>query len=159
MTISSLSALRRSLLSFVMAGAVTSVSAACAQSATTLGGVNTSFHLFGSHDVQVSSFTDPDLPVTCYLSRAQTGGIKGAVGIAKNPTRFSLSCVKSGGVPTDITKLPKQQNITKLRNSFLFTNLVITRMIDQEHSAVVYLVTSQGLIDGSPANAISAVSW
>ncbi len=142
---------------FFLAGLATG--AAFAETATTLGGVNTSFHLFGSHDVQVSSFRDPDLSVTCYLSRAQTGGIKGAIGVARNPTRFSLACVKNGDFQPDISKLPKQQNITKLRNSFMFTNLIITRMIDPEQSAVVYLVTSQGLIDGSPANAISAISW
>lgn len=92
MNLFSVSTLRRMTFVFFLAGLATG--AAFAETATTLGGVNTSFHLFGSHDVQVSSFRDPDLSVTCYLSRAQTGGIKGAIGVARNPTRFSLACVK-----------------------------------------------------------------
>ncbi len=153
------SIMRFSVCLLAIGGMIAGVRPALAQDAGKLGGVNTSFHILGSHDVEVSYFTDPQLPVICYLSRAQTGGLKGAVGIAKNPTRFSLSCVKTGSAAPDFATLPKQQNITKIRNSFVFTKLVITRMSDAEHNAVVYLVTSQGLIDGSPANTIAAISW
>lgn len=140
-------------------GLVSSVVPAFAEDPSTLGHVNTSFHIFGSHNVTVTSFSDPALPVVCYLSHAETGGIKGAVGVAKNPTRFSLACVKSGTDPLNAASLPKNENISKMRNSFFFKKLVITRMVDADHRAVVYLVTSQGLIDGSPANAIAALAW
>lgn len=45
-----------------------------------VGSVDTVFKIFGpDHKIVVEAFDDPDVKnVTCYLSRAKTGGIKGA---------------------------------------------------------------------------------
>ncbi|BCQ46885.1 hypothetical protein ERHA55_44120 [Erwinia rhapontici] len=45
-----------------------------------VGSVDTVFKMFGpDHKIVVEAFDDPDVKnVTCYLSRAKTGGIKGA---------------------------------------------------------------------------------
>lgn len=44
-----------------------------------IGSVDTVFKMFGpDHKIVVEAFDDPDVKnVTCYLSRAKTGGIKG----------------------------------------------------------------------------------
>ncbi len=49
-----------------------------------VGSVDTVFKLFGpDHKIVVEAFDDPDVKnVTCYLSRAKTGGIKGGLGLA-----------------------------------------------------------------------------
>jgi CreA protein len=45
-----------------------------------IGSVDTVFKMFGpDHKIVVEAFDDPDVQnVTCYISRAKTGGIKGA---------------------------------------------------------------------------------
>jgi CreA protein len=47
-----------------------------------IGSVDTVFKMFGpDHKIVVEAFDDPDVQnVTCYISRAKTGGIKGGWG-------------------------------------------------------------------------------
>ena len=59
---------------------------ACAPlAAEEIGAVDTEFILIGpDHKVVVEAFDDPAVEgVACYISRAKTGGLKGAVGLAK----------------------------------------------------------------------------
>ncbi|MBW9263188.1 MAG: CreA family protein, partial [Candidatus Thiodiazotropha sp. (ex. Lucinisca nassula)] len=51
-----------------------------------LGEVSTKFRVLGPNDkVVIEAFDDPAVPgVTCYLSRAKTGGMGGAMGIAED---------------------------------------------------------------------------
>ncbi len=58
------------------------------------------FRAAGSHSqialkgkVCVEAFHDPKVPgVTCHVTQAKTGGISGAVGLAQDPSQFSLAC-------------------------------------------------------------------
>ena len=62
-----------------------------------IGSVDTVFKMIGpDHKIVVEAFDDPDVKnVTCYVSRAKTGGIKGGLGLAEPPMRpFLVS--KSG---------------------------------------------------------------
>ncbi|MGX8941502.1 CreA family protein [Symbiopectobacterium sp. Eva_TO] len=54
----------------------------CVAKAEQIGSVDTVFKLLGpDHKIVVEAFDDPDVAnVTCYLSRAKTGGIKGGLG-------------------------------------------------------------------------------
>ncbi|VTP63676.1 Uncharacterized protein conserved in bacteria [Leclercia adecarboxylata] len=58
-----------------------------AAQAEEIGSVDTVFKVFGpDHKIVVEAFDDPDVKnVTCYISRAKTGGIKGGLGLAKTP--------------------------------------------------------------------------
>ena len=51
-----------------------------------VGEVDTAFKLIGpDHKIVVDAYDDPKVAgVTCYVSRAKTGGIKGAIGIAED---------------------------------------------------------------------------
>ena len=43
--------------------------------------------------IVVERYDDPKVAnVSCYLSRAETGGIKGGLGFAEDPSRFSIAC-------------------------------------------------------------------
>ncbi|WP_298157839.1 CreA family protein [Ferrovum sp.] len=123
-----------------------------------IGSVNTSWKMLGpDNKIVVESIDDPDIHgITCYLARAKTGGISGAVGIAENKTEASLSCLKIGPI-TQSGPLPRQQDIAKIRASLFFKKLHLVRMIDPAHSVVIYLTYSDELIEGSPKNSISAV--
>src|SRR5215813_7947145 len=70
-----------------------------------IGSVGYRFKWLGPNDkIVVEAFDDPDIPgVTCYISHARTGGIKGAIGLAEDPGEASVACRQVG--PVDEAKL------------------------------------------------------
>jgi len=124
-----------------------------------IGAVDTEFQLIGpDHKVVVEAFDDPSVEgVSCYVSRARTGGIAGAVGLAKDPSRFSIACRQVG--PIKFTKpLPKQEEVFKESASFIFKHVRVVRIVDVKRNALTYLTYSDRVIEGSPDNAITAVA-
>ncbi|MFP3434834.1 CreA family protein, partial [Paraburkholderia sp. SIMBA_061] len=65
-----------------------------------VGSVDTVFKLFGpDHKIVVEAFDDPDVKnVTCYISRAKTGGIKGGLGLAEDTADAAISCQQVGPI-------------------------------------------------------------
>src|SRR5215212_2527932 len=59
-----------------------------------IGEVDTVFKLIGpDHKIVVDAYDDPKVAgVTCYVSRAKTGGIKGALGVAEDKAEASIAC-------------------------------------------------------------------
>src|SRR4029077_14817242 len=64
----------------------------------TTGSVNTKFRLLGPDDkIVVDGFDDPKVEgVACHISRAQTGGMKGAFGVAEDTSDASIACRQVG---------------------------------------------------------------
>ncbi len=124
----------------------------------TIGSVDTVFKLLGpDHKVVVEVFDDPRVRgVSCYLSRARTGGIKGAIGIAEDKSNASVACRHVGPLAFN-GKLPKQEEVFSERASILFKHVRVVRMVDPKRNALVYLVYSDRLIEGSPQNSVTAV--
>lgn len=123
---------------------------------TKIGNVNTAFALFGDHKVSVISFTDPKAGTVCYLSRAVTGGISGALGVARDPAIFSISCVKEKSV--DLSYLPKSEEIESESVSVFRKSIYITRMVDVTNNSIIYLaVARSAFLNGSPFNSVSVV--
>ncbi|MDP1771506.1 MAG: CreA family protein, partial [Methylobacter sp.] len=63
-------------------------------SAEEIGDVTTTFKLLGAnHKIVIEAFDDPDVSgVACHISHAKTGGMKGAVGLAEDPSEASIAC-------------------------------------------------------------------
>ena len=120
--------------------------------------VTTEWKAIGAnHKVCVSSYTDPKVPaVTCYISQARTGGIKGSMGLAEDPSNFALSCVRTGPVSLPDGLAEKEQVFKESTNIF-FKATRVTRLYDKEKGVLVYLAVSRHIIDGSPFNAVSVV--
>ena len=59
-----------------------------------IGSVGYRFKWLGPNDkIVVEALDDPEVPgVTCYMSHARTGGIKGAIGLAEDPGEASIAC-------------------------------------------------------------------
>jgi CreA protein len=131
--------------------------AACAF-AETVGSVDTAFKLLGpDHKVVVEVFDDPRVGgVSCYLSRAKTGGFKGAIGIAEDKAESSVACRQVGALSFN-GKVPRQEEVFSERASIFFKHVRVVRMVDPKRNALVYLVYSDRLIDGSPKNSVTAV--
>lgn len=127
-------------------------------SAENIGSVDTAFKLLGpDHKVVVEVFDDPKVGgVACYLSRAKTGGIKGALGLAEDKAESSVACRQIGSLQFK-DKLPLQEEVFSERASIFFKHVRVVRMVDVKRNALVYLVYSDRLIDGSPKNSVTAV--
>jgi CreA protein len=124
-----------------------------------IGSVDTAFKLFGpDHKVVVEAFDDPSVNgVACYVSRAKTGGIKGALGIAKDPSRFSVACRQVGPIHF-VNALPHQEEVFRESASLVFKHVRVVRIVDSKRNALTYLTYSDKFIEGSPDNAITAVA-
>ena len=124
-----------------------------------IGSVDTAFKLIGpDHKIVVDAHDDPKVGgVTCYVSRAKTGGIKGAIGLAEDKAEASIACRQVG--PIQIRQpLPAQEEVFSERISLVFKRLRIVRIVDVPRNTLVYLTYSDRLIDGSPQNSITAVA-
>lgn len=123
-----------------------------------IGCVSTTWRIVNNDKVCVQSFRDPQIQgVTCHLSYAKTGGVSGALGLAENPSRFSLSCRQVGPLKATQPIRKVQEDVFTRRMSFLFKGLNVSRLVDTENNSLIYLVVSEKLIDGSPYNSISVV--
>jgi CreA protein len=122
-----------------------------------IGSVNTNFHLTGSDRVVVEAYDDPDVAgVTCYVSRARTGGIKGTLGIAEDPTEASIACRQVGGIHFN-GPVKQQSDVFSERMSLIFKTLHVVRVVDPKRNALVYLTYSDRVATGSAKNSVSAV--
>lgn len=123
-----------------------------------LGDVNTAFKLIGpDHKIVVSAFEDPKVSgVTCFLSRAKSGGISGALGFAEDKSDSSVACRQTGPM-TFKEKIVDKEEVFTEKTSLLFKRMRIVRFYDTQSNSLIYLVYSDKLIDGSPKNSISAV--
>jgi CreA protein len=123
-----------------------------------IASVNTNFHLTGSDRVTVEAYDDPDVKgVTCYVSRARTGGVKGTLGIAEDPTEASIACRQVGPI-TISGPLKQKDTIFSDRLSFIFKTLHVVRIVDTKRNTLVYLTYSDRVVSGSAKNAVTAVS-
>ena len=126
--------------------------------AETLGEVSTVFKLIGpNHKIVIEAYDDPLVEgVTCFVSRAKTGGITGAVGLATDKSDASIACRQVGEIRIK-EPLPRQDDVFSERLSILFKRLRIVRVVDAKRQSLVYMTYSEKLIEGSPKNSITAV--
>lgn len=131
--------------------------------ADVIGSVDTEFKLLGpDNKIVIEAFDDPDVAgVTCYISRAKTGGISGAVGVAEDTSDASLSCHQTGPVSLDPKIKAGDRNgedVFKKRTSLVFKSMQVVRFYDKNRNTLIYMVYSDRVLKGSPKNSISAVS-
>jgi CreA protein len=123
-----------------------------------IGAVNTSFHLTGSDAISVEAYDDPKADgVTCYVSRARVGGIKGALGIAEDKTEASIACRQTKDQVTIRDALPASEDMFTERMSGIFKKLHVVRMVDPQRNVLLYLTFSDKVLDGSAKNSLTAV--
>ena len=125
-----------------------------------IGSVGYRFKWLGPNDkIVVEAFDDPDVPgVTCYMSHARTGGIKGAIGLAEDPGEASIACRQVA--PIDVTKLDKLRSpheVFSQRASLIFKRTQVVRFYDAKRNVLVYLTYTDRVIEGQPRNSISVV--
>ena len=124
-----------------------------------IGEVDTVFKLIGpDHKIVVDAHDDPKVEgVTCYISRAKTGGLKGAVGLAEDKSEAAIACRQVGPISFR-EPIKRQEEMFTERISLVFKKLRVVRMVDPKRNALVYLTYSDRLIEGSPQNSVTVVA-
>tara|TARA_R110002124_G_scaffold141679_1_gene306219 strand:- start:6796 stop:7296 length:501 start_codon:yes stop_codon:yes gene_type:complete len=142
---------RQIILSFVLLSS-------CCVVAEELGSVDTKWRALSPDDsITLDVFDDEKVEgVACYLSRAQIGGYRGAMGIAEDTSDASLDCQQVGPI---VIREPfkKGELVFRERRSLIFKSMKVLRYCDPERNVIVYLVYSDKIVEGSPKNSVSAV--
>jgi CreA protein len=105
----------------------------------------------------VDGFDDPKVHgVACHIARAQTGGVKGALGVAEDTSDASISCRQIGPIKFNGTLVDGEKVFDEQR-SLVFKSLQVVRFFDRTRNVLVYVSYSDRVISGSPKNSISTV--
>jgi CreA protein len=138
------------------------VGQAYANDSREIGAVSTAFKLIGpNHKIVVSAFDDPKIKgITCYVARPRTGGIKGGLGLAEDPSLASVSCVQTGPVTYSkpVSKDDDGEQVFDESRSIIFKTLDVKRLVDAEKGVLVYVVRTSRIIEGSPDTSVSVVA-
>lgn len=132
---------------------------AAAPRAEEVGCVSTTFRYLGAANdkICIEAFKDPDIDgVVCHLSRAVTGGFKGAIGLAEDTSDSSIACRQVGPISLP-SGLKAEDEVFEENRSLFFKELHVVRFYDKVNNTLVYLSYSDRVIEGSPKNAISTV--
>ena len=124
-----------------------------------IGEVDTVFKLIGpDHKIVVDAHDDPKVTgVTCYVSRAKTGGVSGALGLAEDKSEASIACRQVGPIAFVGKPLELREEVFNERISLVFKRLRVVRMVDRKRNTLVYMTYSDRVIEGSPQNSVTAV--
>ena len=143
----------------LLAALTTLAPASQAAAAEEIGAVDTVFKLIGpDHKIVVDAYDDPKVAgVTCYVSRAKTGGIKGGLGLAEDRSEASIVCQATGPIQI-AAPIRQQEEVFTERTSLLFKRLRVVRMVDAKRNTLVYMTYSDRVIEGSPQNSVTAVA-
>ena len=123
-----------------------------------IGEVSTVWKLLGAnHKIIVEVFDDPKVEgVSCFISRAKTGGISGSLGLAEDTSDASIACRQVGPIKF-LAELEEGEEVFGRSTSILFKRVQVVRFYNVERNTLIYLTYSDRFIEGSPKNSISAV--
>ncbi len=119
----------------------------------------TSTKLFFPDKVIVHAFDDPKVKgVTCYLSVVETGGVKGAVGLAEDPNQTSIACRQTDEIVLGSIERSKEGEVVfSEKQSLFFKHLKVRRIYDEPKKVILYVAFSERILDGSYETGISAI--
>lgn len=127
-----------------------------------VGAVSTAFKLIGpNHKIIITAFDDPKVKgITCYVARPRTGGIKGGLGLAEDPSLASVSCSQTGPVSYagEIDGDESGEEVFDETRSLIFKSLSINRIYDKANGSLIYVARTTRIIEGSPSTSLSVVA-
>ena len=94
--------------------------------------------------------------IACWYTLPEKGGIKGTLGLAEDVSDISLACRQVGPVRFK-DKFKQGEVVFSERRSLIFKSMQIVRGCDAKRNALIYMVYSDKVIQGSPKNSTSAV--
>src|SRR5262250_293330 len=114
----------------------------------TTGSVSTKFRLLGPNDkIVVDGFDDPKVEgVACHIARAQTGGVKGALGVAEDTSDASIACRQIGPINI-VGRIKDGESVFDERRSLVFKMLHVVRFFDRDRNVLVYVAYSDRVME------------
>ncbi|MCU0593773.1 MAG: CreA family protein [Desulfobacterales bacterium] len=105
----------------------------------TTGEVSTNFRWLGPNDkIVVDGFDDPKVQgVACHISRAQTGGVKGAMGVAEDTSHASIACRQVGPIRI-VGEIKDRERVFDEHRSLVFKTLQVVRFFDREPASAMF---------------------
>ena len=124
----------------------------------TTGSVSTHFRWLGPNDkIVIDGFDDPKVQgVACHIARAETGGVKGQLGVAEDTSDASIACRQVGPIKV-VGELKDGELVFDEHRSLAFKKLKVVRFFDRKRNVLIYVAYSDRVIEGSPQNSISVV--
>ena len=83
--------------------------------------------------------------------------MKGSLGLAEDTSDASVACRQVDDIKF-ASAIPRRGEVFSQSSSPLFKRVRVERMVDAKRNALIYLVYSDKLIDGSPKNSVTAVA-
>ena len=127
-----------------------------------VGCVTTAWKMLGAnHRVCVEAFDDPKVPgVACHLSQARAGGVSGTLGLAEDPSRFSIACRQVGPI-TLPEKLRENEEVFTADTSILFLRslLRLARLLRGFRSSAHYVSPPFRRLAAQHAATFKAGAW
>ena len=104
-----------------------------------IGEADTVFKRLGrDHKIVLQAFDNPAVTdITCCVSRARTGGIKGGLGLAEDRVEASIACRQTGPIAHP-QPLQWQDEMFGERISLVFKRLRVVRMVDTLRNMLVH---------------------
>lgn len=143
---------------FLVAAALVCVLAACGQRESEVG--EFSNDLLGN-EIKVEALADPAIPgVICHMAYFERGVLDrlGNGNWFEDPSNSSVSCQRTG--PIDLSGIDLSRSgdeIFNQRISLFFKNNAVRRIVDLDHSSIVYISHSREIVRGSAKMDISTV--
>jgi CreA protein len=149
---------QRARLALFAALALTALAGACTRSADKVGEFKND--ILGN-EIVVEALADPNVPgIVCHFAHFDRGfwDRVGKGNWFEDPSNASIDCQRSGAV--DLTRAgldAKGQEVFSQRQSLFFKQVAVRRIIDLDHSTVVYVIYSRELVEGSAKMSLSTV--
>ncbi len=114
------------------------------------------------NEIVVEALADPLVPgIVCHFAHFDRGfwDRVGKGNWFEDPSNASIDCQRAG--PVDLTRADLDANgqeVFSQRQSLFFKQVAVRRMIDLDHSTVIYIVYSHELVEGSAKMSLSTVA-
>jgi CreA protein len=142
----------------IMLAAGLAALSACTRSADKVGEFKND--ILGN-EIVVEALADPNVPgIVCHFAHFDRGFWDriGKGNWFEDPSNASIDCQRAG--PIDLTRADLDgngQDVFSQRQSLFFKQVAVRRIIDLEHSTVIYVVYSRELVEGSAKMSLSTV--
>ena len=113
------------------------------------------------NDIIVEAFNDPEVQgVTCHVTYFERGLIdrfqKG--NFFEDPSNSSIACRQTGPIVIgDIDRDEDGEEVFKQRQSLIWKQFVINRILDEKNNTLIYLAHTRQVQDGSAKMSVSTV--
>lgn len=114
------------------------------------------------NEIMVEAFADPAIPgVVChvaYFDRSALDRLRQGNWF-ENPSNSSVSCTRIGAINlAGVRGTRAGEEIFNQRQSLFFKNVAVRRIVDLEHSSLVYVSHSRELVEGSAKIDMSTIA-